>query len=83
LKGLIFEGLLPSLKGGVSGGRMKIIEVYLPIYSLSYNPLPKDNLAIFKFFQEYMITNRGLKVTASEYLHDAYKIGQYRYCKEV
>lgn len=62
---------------------MKIIEMYLPIYSLSSNPIPKDNLAIFKCFQEWMIINRGLKVTASEYLHDAHKIGQYRYSKEV
>ncbi len=46
---------------------MKIIEMYLPIYSLSSYPTPKDNLAIFKCFQEYMIVSKGLKVSASEY----------------
>jgi len=83
LKGLIFEGLLPSLKGGVSGGRMKIIEMYLPVYSLSSNPIPKDNLAIFKFFQEYMIISKGLKVSALEHLHRQHKINQYCYSREV
>ena len=62
---------------------MKIIEMYLPIYSLSSNPLPKDNLAIFKFFQEYMIISKGLKVTESECLNDGNKIAQYCYSKEV
>ncbi len=62
---------------------MKIIEMYLPIYSLSSNPLPKDNLAIFKFFQEWMIVNKGLKVTANVSVDDNYKLPQYRYSKEV
>lgn len=49
---------------------MKIIEMYLPIYSLSSNPLPKDNLAIFKFFQEWMIDSKGLEVTANVFVDD-------------